>query len=57
MTENRTRTKAVLVRMLDAERAEIEALAEHWRLSMNDVMRRAVRAAAVGERMAVGGEG
>lgn len=57
MAENRTRTKAVLVRMLDAERAEIEALAEHWRLSMNDVMRRAVRAAAVGERMAVGGEG
>lgn len=45
MTENRTRTKAVLVRMLDAERAEIEALAEHWRLSMNDVMRRAVREA------------
>ena len=31
--------------MLDAERAEVEALAAQWRLSMNDVMRRAVREA------------
>ena len=45
MTENRTRSKAVLVRMLDAERAEIEALAKHWRISMNDAVRRAVREA------------
>jgi len=41
---NRTREKNLVIRLLDEERAELDAVAQHERLSASDIVRRAIRA-------------
>jgi hypothetical protein len=42
--QQRTRNQTLVIRLNDVERAELDALAEHERVSISDIVRRLVRA-------------